>query len=169
MYRGKWNGSGIQCSCKYVNWKINTKRISAKGKFGRFRSSKWQEPSHLTFDRDEKKKGRGSNFAGPTHVFSVYFLLPISISISKLYSISITKYPQCRIQRSLMKQVRDEVHPKTLFATCICTVHCKCQNFFSLFKNFSHFRPEDRIFCLNIQEMINNGVAVTIPLTFYFM
>ena len=91
-------------------------------------------------------------------------LLPISIS--QLNSISITKYPQCRIQRSLMKQVRDEVHPKTLFATCICTVHCKCQNFFSLFKNFSHFRPEDRIFCLNIQEMINNGVAVTIPLTF---
>ena len=68
----------------YVNWKINTKRISAKGKFGRFRSSKWQEPSHLTFDRDEKKKGRGSNFAGPSHVFSQeikpFFLLYYRVS-----------------------------------------------------------------------------------------
>ena len=63
-----------------------------------------------------------------------------------------------------MKQVRDEVHPKTLFATCICTVQLNVRTFSLILKDFSYFRPEDRIFCLNIQEMINNGVAVTIPL-----
>ena len=47
-----------------------------------------------------------------------------------------------------------------VFALCTANV----RTFFS-FKDFSYFRPEDRIFCLNIQEMINNRVAVTIPFT----
>ena len=38
-----------------------------------------------------------------------------------------------------MKQVRYEVHPKTLFATCICTVHCKCQYFFHSLKFLRNF------------------------------
>ncbi len=47
-----------------------------------------------------------------------------------------------------------------VFALCSSNV----RTFSLILKDFSYFRPEDRIFCLNIQEMINNGVAVTIPL-----